>query len=157
MKHVDTSGGAEACHLWTGTTDHSGRGKFCVTVDGKRKNFTATRWLLGHLRGKPLSPDEHVLHAACDNPLCVNAAHLRVGTREENMQDMVMKGRNSNQNKGKTHCKRGHEFNGENTRVSPTTGHRHCLACRRERAWEKDRESQRPTPASGAVTQAANT
>jgi hypothetical protein len=36
-----------------------------------------------------------------------------------------------------THCKHGHEFSIENTRVSPTTGERVCRTCCRERMQVK--------------------
>ncbi len=43
------------------------------------------------------------------------------------MRDMVLKGRHVNQNKGKTHCKNGHEFTPENTVMSGKQ--RKCKKC----------------------------
>lgn len=82
-KKVDKSGD---CHAWTGARTQRGYGVF----------FVAGRALLAHrlaacLNGvDPLAP---VIMHSCDNPSCVNPAHLSAGTHKSNAQDMVAKGR----------------------------------------------------------------
>jgi hypothetical protein len=61
----------------------------------------------------------------CRNTKCCNPYHLEPVTRSENLRRSPLMDRNSH----KTHCKRGHEFSPENTRVRPITGHRTCIAC----------------------------
>ncbi len=60
-----------------------GNGYPCVKRGGRYQKIS--RYLF-EMSGVKLSRQELVLHA-CDEPLCVNMAHLRVGTHEENMQD----------------------------------------------------------------------
>lgn len=71
-----------------------------------------------------------VMHK-CDNPPCCNPDHLKVGTRVENNQDMHRKGRSNYSKARKTHCKHGHEFTPENTKVYG--GFRQCKECNRLR------------------------
>jgi hypothetical protein len=139
LSYVDASGGPDACHHWTGTMVN-GYGQFSA----KGKDLGAHRWILGHLRGEPLGPDEQALHH-CDNPPCVNERHLYVGDHAQNMRDRTERDRAKNvlaeSMAAKTHCPQGHAYDNANT-YHPPNGGRDCRACRREadRAWRARRK-----------------
>lgn len=88
---VDQSGGPDACWPWLGYRSPLGYGKFHVKREGKWVTRLATHvaWELTH---GPLPPGTPHLHQ-CDNPPCVNPAHVRPGTQAENVADMRRKGR----------------------------------------------------------------
>lgn len=124
------------CWNWTASLDRYGYGKF-------RKGpglFIASRVSLAMHFGRDLDAAEMACHT-CDNPACVNPAHLFVGSAKDNFVDAVRKGRVSQDmsahlaasakaKAAKTHCKRGHELTGRNLNVRPD-GRRRCLACAR--------------------------
>jgi hypothetical protein len=69
-------------------------------------------------------PEGHELHHTCNNPPCCNPWHLEPLTRKEHATRQI-----KHNYRDATHCKRGHEFTPENTRVS--RGQRACRACHR--------------------------
>lgn len=102
------------CWNWIGGKDRKGYGKFSIgssrRPDGTRRNsmVTATRAAYELFIGPiPRSHGHHgtcVLHR-CDNPSCVNPAHLFLGSNADNVHDMDRKGRRVNaQAKGNDHA-----------------------------------------------------
>jgi hypothetical protein len=74
-----------------------------------------------------------VCRHTCDYRACVNPDHLVDGTYADNTKDMMERGRQFAPNRGKTHCKRGHEFTPENIYWSgPDRQWRSCYTCKRE-------------------------
>ena len=56
--------------------------------------YTTRHRISAHLAGMDLQPGLCVCHS-CDNPGCVNPAHLWLGTTQQNNADKVAKGRQS--------------------------------------------------------------
>jgi hypothetical protein len=82
--HQDVSG----CTLWTGTKSKLGYGRLSV---GNGKWTPAHRWIWEQING-PVPAGMFVLHS-CDIPHCVNPLHLRIGTAQDNSNDMKSRGR----------------------------------------------------------------
>jgi hypothetical protein len=79
------------CLVWTGALTTKGYGHLV---------FHGRRWQLHRLvwtwHFGPISPGKLILHT-CDNPACGNPEHLFMGTHQDNMDDMVRKGRAADQ------------------------------------------------------------
>jgi len=80
----------EECWLWLGTI-RNGFGYGVFSLNGK--NEPAHRVSYELYKG-PIPDGMFVLHN-CDNRVCMNPAHLRLGTQQANMKDKVTRGRSA--------------------------------------------------------------
>lgn len=79
------------CHNWIASCSTDGYGH--IKIDGKMvRAHRVAYWLLVD----DIPEGTQVLHH-CDNIKCVNPDHLFLGTQEDNIRDMVEKGRSSSQ------------------------------------------------------------
>jgi len=80
--------GPDECWEWTGARYQLGYGRF--VLPGKRHG--RAHCFSYELAYGPIPKGMYVLHS-CDNPPCVNPAHLSVGTQAQNMDQMVKRER----------------------------------------------------------------
>lgn len=119
------------CWLWTGAIfARQGYGQVRI---GTRAN---SRLELAHLAMYremigPV-PDGLELDHTCRVVLCVNPDHLEPVTHAENMRRSPLMQAHWQRQRDITLCPYGHEYAGDNLRISKS-GRRHCRACDRER------------------------
>jgi hypothetical protein len=85
-RHVPKQPDGE-CWEWQGTRQSHGYGH--LRWGGKQVYAHRVAYLLANGQ---VPRGVHVMHS-CDNPPCVNPQHLSTGSRTDNMQDMVRRGR----------------------------------------------------------------
>ena len=76
------------CWEWAGNTKHKfGYGQLRILGKGREAHSVAYEVWVG-----PIPEGMQVRHT-CDNPPCINPAHLILGTSQDNHNDMVSRGR----------------------------------------------------------------
>lgn len=78
------------CWLWLGSKIKDGYGRFGL----KSHKLALAHRVVWELTYGPIPKNMEVCHT-CDNPPCVNPAHLFLAVHRTNMQDMVFKSRQS--------------------------------------------------------------
>ena len=111
----------EKCWGWLAGTNKDGYGKF--KMRGKTLQAHRLSWVIHN----GIIPEGMCVLHHCDNPPCVNPAHLFLGTILDNNRDRDAKGRNGYSKR--THCPHGHEYTEANTSV--WRGQRKCRACKK--------------------------
>jgi hypothetical protein len=82
------------CWVWTGNLDSKGYGRIRHKGQGQLVHRVAYDLSVGEI------PEGlWVLHR-CDNASCINPAHLFLGTPQDNVDDMIAKGRNAPPQRG---------------------------------------------------------
>lgn len=126
--------GPDECWEWQGKRSSLGYGRVYVTGSGKAGQREVGAHEVAALAEFGPPPRGKIVMHTCDNPPCCNARHLLYGTKKDNSQDALVKGRLRPGFPGhelsKTHCPNGHPYSGDNLKVDPR-GHRRCRACRR--------------------------
>ena len=123
------------CWNWTGARLPKGYGM--IGARSWRDGWQCAHRVSWELHFGAIPDGLHCLHR-CDNPPCVNPAHLWLGTNADNAADRDSKGRlrlSRTHFASRTHCPSGHEYSAENTYVR--RGARNCRICKN--AWRKRR------------------
>ena len=125
---------ANGCWPWLWKTNKGGYGTY-----GSRGLAHRYAWAQAH---GPIPAGVLIRHS-CDNPPCVNPAHLLPGTDLDNAHDREERKRSRAY---ATHCAKGHEMTAENTQWD-SRGRRNCRTCVRA----KNRRAYLARKARGAV------
>ncbi len=124
------------CWEWTKCRNNRGYGR--VQWEGRARMAHRVAWELicGEI------PEGVFVCHSCDNRICCKPDHLFLGTHEDNMADMMAKGRKPR----KPYCANGHALVGDNVRINgydkkgnPTRACRICVNENKRKYWHRDK------------------
>lgn len=99
----------EVTGCWLATRGLHRTGYAYIKMDGK--SYSVHRLSMYVYRNFDLNSELKVLHkSTCPNKRCWNPDHLYIGTQQDNVIDSMKADKGFN-NRNKTHCINGHEFN----------------------------------------------
>ncbi len=79
--------GASECWYWTGHVDDTGYGRMGKILGENKAHRVSYKVFKGEI------PDGMKVLHSCDVRSCINPDHLSLGTQNDNVQDMISKGR----------------------------------------------------------------
>lgn len=98
----------DSCLEWEGSLTTTGYPDINTTLNGRKYHGLVHRIAYQIFTGEDIQTEDFICHR-CDNPKCYNPYHLFRGTHQDNMDDMVRKGRSC---KGE---KNSHYIDGRNS------------------------------------------
>lgn len=110
------------CWLWTGGTTTAGYGIFLKDGKSTTAHRASYELFVGEI------PEGFDVDHLCRVRCCVNPDHLEAVTRKENL--IRSPNTFSSIHSKKTHCPRGHPYEGDNLYLNPANGDRQCVTCR---------------------------
>ena len=86
------------CWNYKSRLNKEGYGHISINIAKKEHVLRAHRfsWMIANQQDWPA--DKPVARHICNNPACVNPAHIIPGTQQENVQDMIKSGRSKLRN-----------------------------------------------------------
>jgi hypothetical protein len=110
---VDRSSHPQGCWTWTASTNDDGYGWIGVTLISLGKGVVRHAHRVAYMLEHGEVPDDRKVLHGCDNPSCVNPDHLFLGTQQDNIADMVAKGRQSGTKPGQSREGWGYKLGSE--------------------------------------------
>lgn len=129
-----------SCWEWNAYRHSNGYGYLGFWDASSRTNYSRAAHIVSYeINLGPVTKGLFVLHD-CDNRACVRPAHLHLGTKSQNTQEMWDRLRREDRTWGRaltetklTECPRKHPYDDDNTYFDKN-GYRSCKECRRAAA-----------------------